>query len=113
MSPNNTFESLGEEIVADAKAFIQSAETDLIADAEAAGAWLMAELRALEPMVLADLKVAVSSAVTEAVSTGSAASTVTDTLNILARDGMDVLAKVKSDVVVAVVGLTSAKPAAP
>lgn len=103
-------QSIGAEIVADAKAFIQRAETTIVDDAEAAWSWLKNELAALEPAVLDALKVAVATAVTEALSTGSSGSAVTDTLNILARDGMDVLNKVKSDVVTAVVGLTAAKP---
>lgn len=104
--------SIGAEITADVKAFIQNAETDLTADMEAAWAWVKNELAALEPTVLADLKTAVATAATEALSSGSSSSVVTDTLNILARDGLDVLGKVKSDVVTAVVGMTTARPAA-
>ncbi len=92
-------------------AFIHNVETDLITDAQAAWVWLQGELSALEPTVLADLKSAVSSAAKEAVSgTASAGGIVADTLTILARDGLDVLSKVKSDVITAVVGLTTVTP---
>lgn len=109
-TPAAAAESIGAEIVADAKAFIQNAETTIVADAEAAWSWLKNELAALEPAVLADLKVAVATAATEALSTGSTGSAVTDTLNILARDGIAVVNQVKTDVLTAVVGLTTAKP---
>jgi hypothetical protein len=112
-NPATVAQSIGSEIVADGEAFIQSVETTLAADAEAAWSWLKAELAALEPTVLADLKAAVTVAATEALSTGSSGSIVTDTLNILARDGQAVLAKVKSDVITATVGLTTATPSKP
>jgi hypothetical protein len=103
--------SIGAEIAADGEAFIQSAEADLTTVMEAAWVWVKNELAALEPAVLADLKTAVATAATEAIATGSTGSVVTDTLNILARDGTAVLTQVKSDVVTAVVGLTTATPA--
>lgn len=109
-TPAAAAESIGAEIVADAKAFIQNAETTIAVDAEAAWNWLKNELDALAPEVLADLKAAVAAAANEAISAGSSGSVVTDTLNILARDGVAILNQVKSDVVSAVVGLTTAKP---
>ena len=103
--------SLGQEIVSDAKAFIQSAETAIDADAEAAYAWLKSELTVLAPEVLADLKSAVLTAFTSALSGASSGSIVADTLTALANDGAAVLSQVKSSVVTAVVGLTTATPA--
>lgn len=109
-NPAAVAESIGAEIVADGKAFIQSVETTIATDAEAAWNWLKNELAILAPEVLADLKAAVATAANEAISAGSSGSVVTDTLNILARDGVAVLNQVKSDVITAVVGLTTAKP---
>ena len=111
-NPATAAASIGEEIVADAKAFIQNVETTLTTVIELAWAWLKSELALLEPVVLADLKAAVATAAADAVASGSSASIVTDTLNVLARDGQAVLGQVKSDVVNAVVGLTTAKPTA-
>lgn len=105
-------ENLIQEAEAAVKAFIQNVETTLIQDAEAAGAWLLAELKALAPEVLSDLKAAVAAAAQEAISGAGAGNTVADTLTILARDGADILAQVKSEVVSAVVGLTTVKPTA-
>lgn len=102
-------ESIGDEIVSGVKAFVQEVETDIVEDAEAAWGWLKAEFDKLEPEILADLKAAIQIALTEALSGGSAGSVVTDVLNILARDGMEVLNAVKTDVLVATVGLTTAK----
>lgn len=109
-NPAAVAQSIGSEILADGKAFIQSAETTIAVDAEAAWNWLKAELASLEPVVLADLKAAVAAAASEALSAGTTGSVVTDTLNILARDGQAVLAQVKSDVITATVGLTTATP---
>lgn len=103
-------ESIGQEIVGDVKAFIQNTETELSADLEAAWIWLKNELAALEPTVLADLKAAVAAAFEDALSSGTSGSVVTDTLNVLARDGQAILSQVKTDVVTAVVGMTTAKP---
>lgn len=101
-------ESILEEVGEEVKAFIQNAETTLLEDVQAAGAWLKNELEALAPEIVADLKAAVSSAVKEVAAGTSAGDTVANVLTILARDGVAVLAQVKSDVVTAVVGLTSA-----
>lgn len=103
-------QSIGEELLADAKTFISDAETGLLDDIHAAWNWLKAELGKLEPVVLADLKAAVSLAANDALVGGSAESIVADTLTALARSGAEVLAQVKTDVVVAVVGLATAKP---
>lgn len=106
--PAAAAESLGEEIVADGKAFIQRVETDVVQDAEDAYAWLKKEYAALSPEILADLKTAVGAAVTEALSGGGTGAIVADALTILARDGAAILAQVKSEVVTATVGLTAA-----
>lgn len=106
-----------DEVKKDVVLFIDTAEHDLITIAQSAYAWVQHELSLLAPEVLADLKGAVQSAAAEAVSKGLNAGTtgtvVTDTLNILARDGMDILAQVKSDVITAVVGLVTAPKVPP
>lgn len=107
-----TLESDVSNDLANAKAWIQREETVLAQDADDAYNWLKAELLALEPEVAAMLKAAVGAAVQEALGNGATLGTVVaDTLTILARDGAQVLAQVKSEVVTAVVGLT-ASPAA-
>lgn len=111
-TPAAAAQSIGAEIVTDVKNFISTAETVLTDDMEAAWGWLKKELALLEPVVLADLKAAVVAAAADAAASGSTSSIVTDTLNILARDGTAVLAQVKSDVVTAVTALGTAKPAA-
>lgn len=107
-NPAASAESLGSEIVADGKAFIQRVETDLVQDAEDAYAWLKSEYALLAPTVLTDLKLAASAAVTEALSGAGTGSIVADALTILARDGAAILSQVKSEVVTATVGLTAA-----
>lgn len=102
--------SLGTEIETDAKAFIQNVETDIVQDAEAAYTWLKAEYALLSPEVLADLKAAIGIALNAALSGASTGSIVADTLTALYADGAAVLSQVKSQVVVASVGLTTAKP---
>lgn len=93
----------------DFQSFIQSTETTIVQDAEAAYAWLKAELAKLEPTVAADLKAAVQEAVKDVLENGDGLTvTVADVLDVLARDGEEILAQVKSDVVSAVVGLTTA-----
>lgn len=109
-NPTSAVENIGEEIVSDVKAFIQSAETTLTTDIEAAWSWLKSELAILAPEVLADLKAAVAAAAADAVTAGNAGSIVSDTLTALARNGEAVLAQVKTDVINAVVGLTTATP---
>lgn len=111
-NPAAAAESIGQEIVADVKNFVSSAETVLTDDMESAWAWLKGELASLEPTVLADLKSAVVTAATSAVSGASSGSIVADTLTALSNDGAAVLAQVKSSVVQAVVGLATASPAA-
>jgi hypothetical protein len=103
---------IGAEITGAATSFISRVETELTTDIEDAWSWLKGELASLEPAVLADLKSAVSIAATDALAGGSSASIVSDTLTALARNGAAVLAQVKTDVVTAVVGLTTAKPTA-
>jgi hypothetical protein len=112
-TPTAAAESIGQEIVADAKSFIANTETVLTDDLEAAWAWLKSELAALEPTVLADLKAAVASAATTVASGATTGSVVADTLTQLSNDGAAVLAQVKSSVVQAVVGLATQSPAAP
>ena len=111
-TPTAAAESIGQEISADIKTFISDAETDLTADMESAWAWLKGELAALEPTVLADLKTAVATAATAALSGASSGSIVADTLTQLSADGAAVLSSVKSSVVQAVVGLATQSPAA-
>lgn len=96
--------------IANVKAFVQREETVLEQDAQDAYAWLKSELAALEPTVVADLKAAVSAAVTEARAGATGGSILADSLTILARDGLDILYSVKTDVLNAVVGLTAATP---
>lgn len=106
--------SVGDELETDfseVKAFIQREGTVLLQDVDNGILWLKNELMQLAPEVQADLKVAVGSAATEAMDGATSGSIVADTLTILARDGAAVLSQVKSDVLTAVVGLTTAKPA--
>jgi hypothetical protein len=111
--PAAAAESIGQEIETGIKTFISNAETDLAADMEDAYTWLKGELAALEPTVLADLKVAVVTAGTNLLAGGTVGATTADVLTQLAADGSAVLASVKSSVVEAVVGLAQPKPATP
>jgi hypothetical protein len=101
------------EIEDAAKAFIAEIGTDIRDDALRAFEWLKDEVAALEPQIRLDLKDAIRQAVMDATSgAGTTGSIVADTLTILARDGGEVVNKVKSDVLTALVGLTTATPGA-
>jgi hypothetical protein len=111
-TPAAAAQSIISQVETDATTFIENTETVLAQDMEAAWTWVKAELAALEPTVLADLKAAVQLAVTTALSGASSGSVVADTLTALAADGASVLSQVKSSVVQAVVGLTTTTPSA-
>lgn len=102
---------IGTAISSDAKAFVQTVETDLKQDALAAFSWLKGELEKIEPAVLAQIKSAINEILTDLEQGEGMGVATADVLTILARDGLQDALAVKSDVLTALIGLTTAKAA--
>lgn len=102
----------GVDDLTELKTFIQTVGTDLLQDAGEAWQWLLAELAKLAKEALDALKTAIQQALGSAASGKPVGEIVADTLTILYRDFETLAAQISSDVVTALVGLTTAPKAA-
>lgn len=93
------------------KAFVANAETTLEADANLAWDWLKLELAKIEPTILAQVKAAINEVAVDLESGETAGVAMADVLTVLARDGIQDVMAVKTDVLNALIGLTTASPA--
>lgn len=109
MDLNNNGKDDVQELKEAAGAFIHDAEKSLEDAATAGWHWLQNELAKLTDEVKTDLKAALVQAAGDDKPIGEV---VADTLTILARDGMDLVEQVGSDVIEALAGLTTVKPRA-
>lgn len=105
MDLNNNGKDDVQELKDAAGTFLTAVGHDLVAAAEAAWEWLKAELAKLSAQALAMLK----AAVVEAFGNGDRplGEVVADTLTILYREARELADEIKSDVVTALVGLTT------
>jgi hypothetical protein len=106
------FNQNGIDDLQELRSFIQNVGTDLLEDAHAAWEWLLAELAKLAKEALDALKTAIQQALGSAASGKPISEIVADTLTILYRDFETLAAQISSDVVTALVGLTTAPKAA-
>lgn len=102
--------TIEQEAVADGKAFIATAEADVKAIASASWNWLLAELEKIEPTVLAQVKSAINEVATDLEEGETAGVALADVLTVLARDGLEDVMAIKTDVLSALIGLTTASP---
>jgi len=102
----------GVDDIVELRAFIQNVGTDLLEDAQQAWEWVKSEVAKLAKEAWAALKTAIQQAMGSIGAGKPLGEVVADTLTILYRDFQQFAAEISSDLITALVGLTTVRKTA-